>query len=251
MAERFTGQRCQDCQGGLIYNKKEKYWECPYCGKVYERELRFDKVQIDGLAGINDLVRSTLSKLISLDFNGADKELLECEKINHASFGTLIASISVSLFKSFYIKDRQQELSKANNLLQKLNRDFAEIDEPEEILYDFIDSSDIYALLYVVYSMTNQTRRKEMVFDLLDCEEVYNVNISRYLLSTLLKEQHVESADVLIDKLQGANCRVGISTILTTYPSNDKKASHIEKMLSKVDTEIDLSKIFDSYLKIL
>lgn len=247
MAERFTGQRCQDCQGGLIYNKKEKYWECPYCGKIYEREMRFDKVQIDGLAGINDLVRSTLSKLISLDFNGADKELLECEKINHASFGTLIASISVSLFKSFYIKDRQQELSKANNLLQKLNRDFAEIDEPEEILYDFIDSSDIYALLYVVYSMTNQTRRKEMVFDLLDCEEVYNVNISRYLLSTLLKEQHVESADVLIDKLQGANCRVGISTILTTYPSNDKKASHIEKMLSKVDTEIDLSKIFDSY----
>lgn len=247
MAERFTGQRCQDCQGGLIFNKKDKYWECPYCGKIYERELRFDKVQIDGLAGINDLVRSTLLKLILLDFDGAEKELLECEKINHTSIGTLIASISVSLFKSFYMKDRQQELSKANNLLQKLNRDFAEIDEPEEILYDFIDSSDIYALLYVVYSMTNQTNRKEMVFDLLDCEEVYNANIIKYLLSTMLKEQHVELADILIEKLQGANCRAGISTVLTSYPSNSNKASHIEKLLSKVDAEIDLSKMFDSY----
>ena len=247
MAEKFTGQRCQDCQGGLIYNKKEKYWECPYCGKIYERELRFDKVQIDGLAGINDLVRSTLSKLISLDFNGAEKDLLECEKINHASVGTLIANVSVTLFKSFYTKDRQQELSKANIYLQKLDRDFPEVDEPEEILYDFIDSSDIYALLYVVYSMTNQKKRKEMIFDLLDCEEVYNMNVIKYLLSTLLKEQQIKSADVLVDKFKSANCKTGISIILNNYPSQPNKAAHIEKMLTNTDPEIDLSRIFDIY----
>ncbi len=247
MAERFTGQRCQDCQGGLIYNKKEKYWECPYCGKIYERELRFDKVQIDGLAGTNDLVRSTLSKLISLDFNGAEKDLIECEKINHTSIGTLIANISVAIFKSFYIKDRHQELSKANNLLQKLNRDFPDVDEPEEILYDFIDSSDIYALLYVVYSMTNQIRRKEIVFDLLDCEKVYNMNVSKYLLNTLLKEQQIGAADVLVEKFQTKDCRTGILTILKNYPSNPKKAVHIDRMLSKIDPDTDLSKIFDTY----
>lgn len=247
MAERFTGQRCQDCQGGLIYNKKEKYWECPYCGKIYERELRFNKVQIDGLAGINDLIRSTLSKLISLDFSGAEKDLLECEKIDHASVGTLIAKISVSIFKSFYTKDRQTELGKVNALLPKLNRDFQDIDEPEEILYDFIDSSDIYALLAVVYSMTGQTQRKEKIYDLLDCEEVYNPNVSKYLINILLKENRIGEADILLDNIASSNSRYGIMSVLNSYPSTEKKPIHVDHLLDKLDPEADVSKLFDEY----
>jgi len=247
MAEKFTGQRCQDCQGGLIYNKQEKYWECPYCGKIYERELRFDKVQIDGLAGINDLVRSTLSKLISLDFTGAEADLRECEKINHASIGTLIANIAVPLFKSFCVKDRQQEVAKANNFMQRLNRDFYQIEDAEEILYDFVDSSDIYGLLYIIYSMINQTERKEKMFELLDCKEVFNPNVSKYLLMILLKEQHIEEADVIIDSMPSANCRYGLSVVLTNYPSNERKATHVKEILSKVNAEADLSKTFDTY----
>lgn len=247
MAEKFTGQRCQDCQGNLVYNKKEKYWECPYCGKIYERQLRFDKVQIDGLAGINDLVRSTLSKLLLLNFKGAEKDLLDCEKINHANAGTLIAGISVSLFKSFYIKDRQQELTRANNLLQRLNREFPDIDEPEQILYDFIDSANIYGLLYTVYSMTNQTARKNAVFELLDCGEIYSSDVIRLLLSALLKDRQYASADILVDKIDGSNCRVCLSTILTGYPACAKKVAHVEKVLSKTDPETDLSGVLNSY----
>ncbi len=247
MAEKFTGQRCQDCQGGLIYNKAEKYWECPYCGKIYERELRFDKVQIDGLAGINDLVRSTLSKLISLDFAGAEADLRECEKINHASVGTLIANIAVPLFKSFCVKDRQQEVAKANNFLQRLNRDFSQIEDAEEILYDFVDSSDIYGLLYIIYSMTNQTQRKEKMFEMLDCKEVFNPNVSKYLLMILIKEHHIEEADTIINSMPSANCRYGLSVVLTNYPSNERKASHVKGILSKVNSDVDLSKTFDTY----
>lgn len=247
MAEKFTGQRCQDCQGGLIYNKAEKYWECPYCGKIYERELRFDKVQIDGLAGINDLVRSTLSKLISLDFAGAEADLRECEKINHASISTLIANIAVPLFKSFCVKDRQQEVAKANNFLQRLNRDFSQIEDAEEILYDFVDSSDIYGLLYIIYSMTNQTSRKEKMFEMLDCKEVFNPNVSKYLLMVLIKDNHLEEADIIINSMPSANCRYGLSVVLTNYPSSEKKALHVKGILSKVGSDVDLSKTFDTY----
>ncbi len=247
MAERFTGQRCQDCQGGLIYNKKEKYWECPYCGKIYERELRFDKVQIDGLAGINDLVRSTLSKLLSLDFEGAEKDLSECEKIDHASVGTLIAKLSFSLFKSFYIKDRQVELNKMNTLLSKLNRDFQEIDEPEEILYDFIESSDIYALLVIVYGMTGQSQRKDRILELLDCEEVLNPNVSKYLINILLKENRIEDVDILLDKINASNCKYAIMVVLNSYPSIDKKITHIDNLLNRLNQEIDVAKFFDNY----
>ena len=247
MAVNFNGQRCLDCQGSLVYNKTEKYWECPYCGKVYERELRFDKVQIDGLAGINDLVRSALSKLIALDFDGAEKELMECERINHTSIGTLIASISVALFKSFFTKDRQQELSRANGLLQKLSRDFPDIDDSEEILYEFIKSADIYALLYIVFSMTDQTERRDMISRLLYFDEIYNPNVVKILLGIVLKEGNAEAADIIVDKMPKAGCRGALATLLTSYPENERKADNVCKLLSRIDTDTDLSKTFDDY----
>ena len=250
MAEKFTNQRCEDCQGGLEYNKTEKYWECPYCGKKYERALRFDKVQIDGLAGINDLVRSTLLKIITLDFEGAQRDLSECEKINHASVGTLIAHMAFALFRSLYNpKDRQQELTKVNNYMQRLRRDFAEVDDPEEILYDFIDSSDIYALLVVLYSSVGESTRLQMIYNLLDCNEVYNPNVSKFLLNALLKGGKVEEADTLLNNMSAENARFGVMAVLTNYPSTLKKAEHLERLLSMGKRDADYSAIFNSYFE--
>ncbi len=249
MGERFTGQRCQDCQGGLIYNKQEKYWECPYCGKIYERELRFNKVQIDGLAGINDLGRATLSEVLALDFESAEKNLAECEKLNHSSIATHVAKLSFLLFKSFYSKDRQAELNKLNAFLIQFNREFVSIEEEEEILYDFINSADIYALLYVVYSMTGQKDRKQMVLDMLDTEYVVNPNISKYLINAFLKEGNVEQADVLLKNTTKENSKNGIMSVLSLYPSTETKVVHIENLLNKLPQETDMSKIFDNYFE--
>ncbi len=249
MAERFTGQRCQDCQGGLIYVKAEKYWECPYCGKIYERELRFNKVQIDGLAGINDLVRSTLSKTLALDFEGAARDLTECEKIDHNSVGTSIAKISLSLYKSFFIRDRQQELTKVNSLLPKFNREFPKIDDPEELLYDFIESSDIYALLAVVYNAIGHKERLDYIYELLDCEEVFDPNVGKILIGILLKAGKCAEADILLGKVSAKNCRYAVMTVLNSYPSGMEKVAHVNNLLSKSAEDSDYAKVFDSYFE--
>ncbi len=247
MAERFTGQRCEDCQGGLIYVKEEKYWECPYCGKIYERELRFNKVQIDGLAGINDLARATLSKVANGDMTGAERDLLECEKIDHNSFGTMIANVSVALFKTFTSRDRQNDTMKLNVLLQKMSREFPEVDDPEEILYDFIESDDIYGLLAVVYGSTKQDERLEMIYNLLDCNNVYNTNVLKYLLSTVLKDGKFEDADTLISHYTNENAKYGLLTVLKLYPSNERKAEHVEFLIKKIDEDTDISAPFENY----
>ena len=249
MAEHFTQQRCQDCQGGLVYNKKEKYWECPYCGKIYERELRFNKVQIDGLAGINDLVRSTLSRVASLDFQGAERDLLECEKINHSFVGTLIASIAVALIKSFFSKDRQQELSKVNLLRQRLAREFEEIENEEHILYDFLDSADLLGILAVVYGSIGAKDRLACIYNILDIEDVYNPNVVKFLLGVVLRDGRVEDADILLGKITTDAVRFGISTVLNSYPDSPKKSEHIDALLSKGNPDTDYSKLFDTYFQ--
>lgn len=247
MAERFTGQRCEDCQGGLQYDKQGKFWECPYCGKIYERELRFNKVQIDGLAGINDLVRSTLRKIASLDFDAAEKDLAECEKIDHASIGTYIANIAFLLFKSFFVKERQQYMAKLNTFLQRMNKEFPEMEEEERQLYDFINSNDIYALLVVVYGSLKLKSRYDYLSTILDCEDVFEPNVSRYLLSVLLKNGNTDDADILITNIVEKNCKVGLVTVLNSYPAGDGKVAAVERILSVAGEGADLGRFLDSY----
>ncbi|MBR1891046.1 MAG: hypothetical protein IJ811_00950 [Clostridia bacterium] len=248
MGERFTEQRCRDCQGGLVYNKQEKYWECPYCGKIYERELRFNKVQIDGLAGINDLVRSTLTKIADLDFDGAEKDLNECKKVDYANFGTVIAEIALTLFKTFFSKDRSQDVAKLNLQLSKFERDFPKPTAPEEILYDFINSADLYGLLAVVYGTTGQTGRFNAMCDMMLENEVYNDNVIRYLIPVMLKNGRVTEADDLIGNVTAVNARQTLSAVLSDYPSLPKKSEYVQALLQKIDLErYDLSKQFDGY----
>ena len=82
MSSTFTGLRCSDCMGNLEYDKARKIWVCPYCGKEYERDLHVDKVQIDGVAGTNDVVRATLSDISKYDFVSAGKNRLFLDTID-------------------------------------------------------------------------------------------------------------------------------------------------------------------------
>ena len=120
MASTFTAQRCEDCSGSLEFDKVRKIWFCPYCGKEYERDLHVDKVQIDGVAGINDVVRATLSDITKYDFSSAQKNLSECEKVNPNHVGTIISNICFYLFSASVAStkdDMQKYLAKTRGPL--------------------------------------------------------------------------------------------------------------------------------------
>ena len=110
MAIKLSTHRCTDCSGLLEFNKQLKIFECPYCGKKYEKDIQFEKVQIDGVASSIDIVRAVLLDLSTENYDSAKKNLAECEKVNHTYIGTLIAGMAYYLCLSLKNKEETKVL---------------------------------------------------------------------------------------------------------------------------------------------
>ena len=81
MAVNFVARKCA-CGGKLEFDPNKKIWVCKYCGTVVEREATFDKVQVDGIEGISDVVRQTLMDVANNKLESASRNLEDCERKN-------------------------------------------------------------------------------------------------------------------------------------------------------------------------
>lgn len=244
------GKRCEGCLGRLAYDKKERYWKCIYCDNIYERELRFDRIQIDGMAGINDLSRAAMTKTMQLDFAGAERELAECDRLEHRSVATRVAHFVYALFKSLYAKDertRAQDIATAERMLQRLLSEYPAVTDPEEILYDYLESDDLYGLLVAVFGRVGQGERVEILMERLDCDQVRNPYVSRALLRTMLTQNHLSEAGALLQNIHKQNVDAALRMVLDTYPAGEDKVKWVKHLLAVDDSDDDLPRIFDNY----
>ena len=109
MAVNFIARKCA-CGGKLEFDPQKKIWICKYCGTVVEREATFDKVQVDGIEGISDVVRQTLMDVANNKMDSASRNLEDCERKNHKHVGTLLAHISYNLSMISCAKSQDEAL---------------------------------------------------------------------------------------------------------------------------------------------
>ena len=107
MGINFVSNKCA-CGGKLEYNAQKKVWICKYCGTTIEREATFEGVHVDGIEGINDVVRQTLSDVAAGKLDSAKRNLDDCERKNHRHVGTLIANMSyyLAMISNMWIMSR-------------------------------------------------------------------------------------------------------------------------------------------------
>ena len=92
MAVSFKTRICDQCAGKLQYIKEKKLWQCMYCGALTERQESYD-----GLFTIKNVVRQTLLDCAYRRLDSAEKNLVECEKIDSRYIGTQIARITYQM----------------------------------------------------------------------------------------------------------------------------------------------------------
>lgn len=236
MGSTFTGMRCSDCMGALEYNKARKIWVCPYCGKEYERDLHVDKVQIDGVAGINDTVRATLSDISKYDLASAQKNLSEAERINPNHVGTIISNICYYLFSTttFKEKDKQQQyLAKTTYYAKKLNEEYSDVYEDEKSLYDYLNNPDLYAVLYIAFNSINNQQREAIIYNYLQIDSIVDSKLNKSLLSIALRKQNLDDVDLIVKKVDFIDKKFSLNQILKLYPDSEKKQEYIKLLFSK------------------
>lgn len=236
MAVNFIARKCA-CGGKLEFNPQKKCWICMYCGTTVEREATFDKIHIDGIEGISDVVRQTLMDIANNRMESAFRNLEDCERKGHKHVGTLIANISYSLSMISCAKSQDEargHLDKVKIYAQRLQTEFPMIAEDEINLYEAFGEgvADIYANLVVVFDTLNDAGRVEYLSGKLKPEAVFSEYANKNLLKIAVKRNNREMVKAIINNIHHVDRKAALSEILLNYSFQDDKKELVEKIFT-------------------
>lgn len=250
MAVNFVARKCA-CGGKLEFDPEKKIWICMYCGTIVEREATFDRVQVDGIEGINDVVRQTLMDIAYKREASAERNLADCERKNHQHVGTLLANLSLLMMKISLTKDQieiRNFLDKIIFLAKRLKAEFPVIAEDEINLYESFGnaSSDVYGTLAVAYDTLKDEGRFEYISTKMKVEEIFSVDTNRNLLRIAMKRGRLDIVEQILRNESNIDKKFALEDILDSYPDGNRKREILSKLIDKYILEIDI-KVFESY----
>ncbi|MCX6055108.1 MAG: hypothetical protein NTZ74_09390 [Chloroflexi bacterium] len=248
MAASIIVRKCQQCAGRLEYIKEKKIYKCLYCGAVSEREEQYD-----GLFTIKNVVRQVLLDVAYRRLESAEKNLVECEKIDSRYIGTIIAKIAYQMIVA--VTPGAYPQAELRNLFLQLQRNYEalqaigkSISEDEEGLYEYFDSADVFATLLLVYDSLNDTKRRDYVAEMVNAAEVYAKEPNKNLISYALKNAKFDLIDKLLSNSENVEPSFALKELLLKYPDNDNKVKNIERLLKSQVFKQEDKLIFESYL---
>lgn len=250
MAVNFVARKCA-CGGKLEFDPDKKIWICMYCGTIVEREATFDRVQVDGIEGINDVVRQTLMDIAYKRAASAERNLADCERKNHQHIGTLLANLSLLMMKISLAKDQNEIrnfLDKIIFLAKRLKEEFPVIAEDEINLYESFGnaSSDIYGTLAVAYDTLKDDGRFEYISTKMKVGEIFSVDTNRNLLRIAMKRGRSDIVEQILRNESNLDKKSALEDILESYPDGIRKREILSKLMDKDIMEND-TKVFESY----
>lgn len=231
MAVSFVARKCNQCAGKLEYIPEKKVWRCLYCGAEIEREEQYD-----GMFTIKNVVRQSLLDTANQRLDSAYKNILECEKMDSKYVGTLIANIAYEMIMvttqgacpehevNNYFSQLKKNYSAVKNLSQTISGD-------EEALYDYMEESDIYALLVLVFDSLNDKSRKSYVESLLNPSEIYSKSLNSNFISYAIKSGNQEYINAISNNTDNLDGRVVLSKLLDDANDSEDKAKNVASVL--------------------
>lgn len=253
MAVNFIARKCA-CGGKLEFDPQKKIWVCKYCGTIVEREATFDKIQVDGIEGISDVVRQTLMDIANHKMDSASRNLEDCERKNHKHVGTLIANLSYNLSMISCAKSQEEArgfLDKVKVYAKRFQSEFPVMAEDEINLYEAFGegSADIYANLLVVFDTLNDSGRIEYIAGKMHTEEIFSEYANKQLLKIALKRQNYDIAEAVVNNTGHIDKRYSLQEIMMNYPLQEKKPGIVDKLFSPQTAEALGKGFFEQYFE--
>ncbi|MCR4791784.1 MAG: hypothetical protein K5871_03475 [Lachnospiraceae bacterium] len=251
MAVSFVAQKCA-CGGKLEFNPAKKVWICKYCGTVVEREATFDKVHVDGIEGVDDVVRQTLMDIANQKMESAAKNLDDCERKGHKAVGTLLAHISYNLANISTARSQDEaraSIDKVKIYGNRLKTEFPDISAEEINLYESFgeDAADIFANLLVMYDTLGDSGRVEYVASKLKPESVFSPHANKTLLKVSIRRGDYDVVDKIVKNIGHVDRKSALQEILDDYPGNDKKIELIGKVFDNSAANALTKRYFEGY----
>lgn len=248
MAVNFVARKCTQCAGKLQYIKEKKIWKCLYCGAEIERQEQYD-----GLFTIKNVVRQSLLDTAYRRIDSAAKNLIECEKIDTRYVGTIIAKLAYDMIRvitpgAYDPRDTKSIFTQLKKTYEQLKSTGSGVSDDEEALYEFLEESDIFATLILVYDSLNDVPRRDFVFKMLNAKDVYSKPANNNLLSYAIKSGEIDLADQVIGNSDNIDVKAALFEVLARYPDGEAKGDRIADLLATDGIKYEDRKLFESYL---
>ena len=248
MAVSFVARKCTQCAGKLQYIKEKKIWRCLYCGAEIERQEQYD-----GLFTIKNVVRQSLLDTAYRRLDSAGKNLIECEKIDSRYVGTLIAKLSYDMIRVITPgacdpRDAKSIFTQLKKSYEQLKAIGTTVTDDEEALYEFLEESDIFATLVLVYDSLGDTARRDTVAQMLDAREVFSKPANGSLLSYAIKNGKLELADQILSNVDNIDPKAALNEVLSKYPDGAAKGERIAALLSAGAVKYEDRSLVETYL---
>lgn len=248
MGVSYVTRKCNQCAGRLEYLKDKKIWKCLYCGAEIERQEQYD-----GLFTIKNVVRQSLLDVSYRRLDSALKNIIEAEKIDSHYIGTIIAKIVYEMIcaitpgacRESDVRNLLMQLKKNYEALQNISKT---ITDEEEALYEYLEESDIYATLVLVYDSLSDVVRRDFVFQLVDTKQIYSKDANGNLFTYVLKNENFELVKGLLSNPDNIDVGMAFSEILKRYPDNANKVEIIKNLIKTKQLNYDDKAVLEKYL---
>lgn len=250
MAVSYREMKCKGCGStSFLYHKDRKTWECKYCGNEIQRQEEYD-----GLYTIKNIVRQVVENVAYDRIDEAQKNLLECEKINAGYAGTIIAALAVDVFRmtSGILEPGEQKtaMARVKRRYQALKNLAPDVSSDEEAVYDaFEESGDAFGVLLLVYDTLNLEVHKSFVEQLLQLDKVYSVQLNTKLLRYAIHNKRFEMADQIFANVDNIDQRQALFVLLDAFPDGQEKRTHMQALFPKAAISPDDRTRFEAYLE--
>lgn len=227
----YQSKKCTSCGGRVEFLPDKEVWKCLYCGAEMEREESYD-----GLYTIKNVARQALSDTAYRRLESAARNILECEKIDTAYAGTIVAKIAYDVISS--ITPGAVEEHQLRNVLSNVKRNYTRlleqgqrVSDVEQAFYDSLEGDgDVFATLLLVFDSLGDENRKTYMEAQLKPENIHSLETNTNLLGYAIKNENNELVDKIIANTSNINQREAFFIILNSYPDGEQKAENLEKL---------------------
>ena len=202
MAVSYVSKKCPSCASTkFIEDKISKSWVCTYCGTVIERHE-----EADTLYTIKNIVQQAILDVSYHRFDSAKKNIVECEKIDTRYIGTIIAKVCYYVNVLQFGNDNEFEKRNIFAQLKKyysiLSQNSDKLSEDEKALYEYFDSAEVFGTLILVYDTMGDELRRNFLYDKLNPQEIYSMDLNLNLLRFMINNNQIEIADKKYEKYE-------------------------------------------------
>ncbi len=250
MALTNYNRRCTSCGGNKWeYLKELKLWRCRYCDAQVERQEQYD-----GLYTIKNVVRQVILDSAYRRMEQADRNLSECQKINARYTGTLVAGICCRMIAAVSGIGLAGQEPRA--LLGQIRRDYMQLTEESEdlgddetALYEFLDSSDAWAVLAMVFDTLGDEQRCNYLLTLTEPNQVFSKETNKSLLRYAVKHKRMELAEQILANRENVDITDALKVILESCPDGAPKARMAAALIADGAVSPDDLSALEGYLE--